>query len=862
MTRLDPHAPSRGTRAALVTLTLTLLLGGTALAQSWVYTYDADFDQGVLVGVNHDFPNNDQLQLGVENTPFPFISVADSGHGTMLRIDVQTGQILGVYRTAPEGEATDPSRATVDARGNTWVGNRAEDLSGSEGSVVRIGIVIGGQRVDASGNPDANGQYLKPPFEYSTAVDRDGDGLIRTSRGAGDLLGWVNVTDADGGGPGGGPALVEDADDECIQVFQKTTCSNIRHTSIDGANDVWVGGYRGFGTGFNLLDGETGAITDSFSNSSSCGGFGGLVDSTGLLWSVSQDFLGQGWVMRYDPAVGGTPTCISVADEARGIAADAGGFLWVAGSNEIDRLDPSGTVLNQYFTTSGSGALHGVAVLPADQSIWAADAGSNEVFRLSNAGALIAQIPVGLDPNGIAIDSYGYVWVCNQGSDDLMRIDPATNAVDMIVPLGGGAQPFNISDMTGAVAYQATLPTGFWQVTTDGGQSGFGWLNAKWSDDVPTLGSLEVFVRGSDDPAVLVGLPWLPVANDAGFSITGRYLQTRVELAKDPNQDVSPILFDLTVEGESGPGYECIHPNRRKPGSLLLFPEFDNRQGVVSIFSVTQVDCDAQDDLAVEFMYIDEDTCREFNRTEVLTPCDTLTLLTAAHNPEDERGYAYVFVKDPRSGEPLVKNVLVGNLMMVSGLDTFDYGMNPVAFAGIGDGVVTDLDGDGVLDLDGLEYEMAPDSILVPRFLGQSPLGGPGGIHSDLVLIGLTGGVQFETTVDFLIYNDNEEVFSGEHTFYCWEKVPLLELSGIFGQNFLSQFTADDPFEILGAAGRESGWFRIDGAFATSSSVSIPNPAFYAVLVEHVGTHGVADLPFEYCSQDNGALLPDSLDGN
>jgi len=42
----------------------------------------------------------------------------------------------------------------------------------------------------------------------------------------------------------------------------------------------------------------------------------------------------------------------------------------------------------------------------------------------------------------------------------------------------------------------------------------------------------------------------------------------------------------------------------------------------------------------------------------------------------------------------------------------------------------------------------------------------------------------------------------------------------------------------------------------------IQDPAFYAVLVERIGTYGAADLPFELCSQNNGDLLPRSLLGD
>ena len=51
------------------------------------YTLDTHFDEGTLVNVNHDAPNNDQLQLDSIATPFNFIWVAVSSKGTVVKID-------------------------------------------------------------------------------------------------------------------------------------------------------------------------------------------------------------------------------------------------------------------------------------------------------------------------------------------------------------------------------------------------------------------------------------------------------------------------------------------------------------------------------------------------------------------------------------------------------------------------------------------------------------------------------------------------------------------------------------------------------------------------------------------------------
>ncbi len=859
-------------RAAFIVVRNVLLVGASlglalgAKAQDRTYTTDADFDLGVLLNVNHDAPNNDQLQLGTQSLPFPFVSVANSGNDSLVRIDAVTGQIVGEYRSAPNGEAQDPSRATVDLEGNSWMGNRAEDLAGITGSVVKVGVVVGGLRVNSSGVPDANGEYLAPPFEYITAVDRDGDGLIRTSRGLGDDLDWPAGTDGAGGA--GGAALVQDALDECLLVFQKTTgVPNVRHLSIDAQNDLWAGGYNITPNRFQKLNGADGAFLGAPFDAGAlgCGGFGGVIDSSGILWSVSPN---QRSMLRFDTA-SSTASCISFTPASftpRGVAVDSGGDVWVAGGGEVRHLDSAGNQLAQ-FVIPGASNLHGIAIHPGDQSILVAGFASATVYRMDSGGGNLVAIAVGAQPNGVAVDAFGKVWVSNQGSDNVMRIDDMTNTVDLTVDLGPGSQPFNPSDMTGSVAYEGTLHSGSWTVITDGGQSGTSWNNVWWSANVPDGALLAISVRAAESELGLGSLPFVPTSNGAGIAQMGRFLEVQVSFQKSSSSGQSPVLFDLTVEGQNGgDSGDCVRADRRAAGSLLLFPEYDNRAGVLTLLTVTHVDCDATGDLAVEFIYIDEQDCSEFNRTEFLTPCDTLSLLTLAHNPERERGYVYAFAKDAITGAPIAANALIGSSLILSGLEAFEYSTNPVVFQGLGAAGGTDVDGDGWLDLDGIEYSQVPDSLLIPRFLGQSSGdvkadSGGGQLRSELVMIGLTGGVEFDTTLDFLIYNDNEEVFSAEHTFHCWEKRALIEISGIFGNEFLTNWTNNHPAEILGAAGRESGWFRVDGGVASSTTTTIQDPAFYAVLIERVGGFGVADLPFELCSQEGGVLLPTTLTG-
>ena len=163
---------------------------------------------------------------------------------------------------------------------------------------------------DETANP--SGRYLAPPFGYNTCVDRDGDGLLKTSRGLRDTRPWPSGTDVVGGTDG----IVEDADDECILIYQRLPiddtideASMIRHVSVDASNNVWVGDAFTAEPSFHLLDGNTGAILASLDKEMmGCGGYGGLVDGNGILWSASREP-----VLRYDPATG-IGTCMDVRD--------------------------------------------------------------------------------------------------------------------------------------------------------------------------------------------------------------------------------------------------------------------------------------------------------------------------------------------------------------------------------------------------------------------------------------------------------------------------------------------------------------------------------------------------------------------
>jgi hypothetical protein len=504
-------------------------------AQCRTYTEDADFDEGLFLNLNHD-PNHDQLQIDSVTTTFPFIWIALSGRGTIVKVDVNTGAVLGEYWSAPDGRGRNPSRTTVDLNGNVWAGNR-DEISGEKGSAIHIGLVAGGTRVNADGSPNPSGDYLKPPFLICNCVDKDVDGLIKTSRGLGDVRTWLNPGGVDDNGG------VSSADDECMLHYVRVNGRNTRSVAVDANNNPWIGGYN-FSDEFDqdLVDGATGAILQSISPG--CGGYGGLIDGNGVLWSADLSF---NRLLRYDPSTN-TTTCIPLGTQSYGLGIDNNGNIWNStwSNNSVHKISPAGAILATYPLPSG--CHRGVAVTPADNNVWIANSCGNHVNRLDNNGNLLATIPVGSTPTGVAVDANGKVWVTNYDSHNAMRIDPATNTVDLTVPFGSGAYPYNYSDMTGIVSRSQTAPQGTWTVGYDGGAIGRNWGKICWNNDPcdqPPGTSITARARSSEDQ--VTWSPWEDVGNCVDLTVPdGRYLQVEMKLI--PNDDgESPILCDVTI---------------------------------------------------------------------------------------------------------------------------------------------------------------------------------------------------------------------------------------------------------------------------------------------------------------------------
>jgi hypothetical protein len=296
-------------------------------------------------------------------------------------------------------------------------------------------------------------------------------------------------------------------------------------------------------------------------------------------------------------------------------------------------------------------------------------------------------------------------------------------------------------------------------------------------------------------------------------------------------------------------------------GSLLVFPCFDSTGPGFTAITVTntnnnftQIGNQFVGSVQVHFIYVNGDPlsgifyCGESDRSHLLTPNDTLTVRSDLHNTSFERGYVYVYARNPNTGAAISWNYLIGSSAQISPGDYYE--LNPFVFRsgrGLADGAPTDFSpADGIRNFDGAEYERVVDTLQVPHFFGESelqPEGGPPPAYaeSSLVLINLTGAGQFTAVVNFLVYNDNEQQFSASTLVRCWSKRRLRDINGVFLNQFLAD-TSDNAAESI--SGLESGWYRLDGGTAFSNADSATNAAILAVQIGSYSGESTANLPF------------------
>ena len=294
-----------------------------------------------------------------------------------------------------------------------------------------------------------------------------------------------------------------------------------------------------------------------------------------------------------------------------------------------------------------------------------------------------------------------------------------------------------------------------------------------------------------------------------------------------------------------------VSADGRHPGSVLVFPIHRSGPIFVTVVSVTNVNDLPMTPTAlggatrVHYEYVNTvydpaqptvpAACSVFDRFELLTPADTLSTLTSCHDAVvgGQQGFLVVSAHDPAQFDvPWDFDWLVGSEYVVNAAGGM-YSVEAVPLRGLpGAGLPTDLDADGQLDFDGLEYEGLPDVLFVDSFMAMA--------CSRLTLVNLTGGCAARNLLRFEIFNDAGYPLSTTLVMGRWFDLPLYDLSPLFHADFLANATPDDPTELdlhcRNKGNVEMGWVAIDslGVFLPGGALLADDGALLGVITSGI----------------------------
>ena len=477
-------------------------------------------------GLAYDDDGN--VVLNVDATDLSMLWVANSGNGTVSKLNTETGDEVGRYIVG-----ANPSRTAVDFRGNCWVANRGD------GHVVQI---------------------ILDPQE---CFDKNGDGIITSS------------ADLNGNGTIEPTEMLSKEEDECVaQDLTPDAAYGGKHTAralaIDYKDDIWVGYWES--RRMYLISASTGAVVKTVQLGTSGRPYGAAMDGDGRLFVSMRYNKSASWVaiMETDPVVG-PPKYVKVPGDSYGIAVDANGMVWVAGGStqRVFWFDPGAPIptpatiqLNQGNTRGVAATLEGDVYVAEHQ--WTCKGSARYLARIdADTKQLLSHVDLGgkRGPIGVTVGFGGTIWSLNQCTSTATKLDAVTGEILGEFPTGPA--PYTYSDMTGYMLRAMVKPSGEFYQIYEGWETGTTtWASLDAVVLTPPESAIEVSARAADSLAALETAPWVDFIGAYPFQplpfdlkahgLVGRYLQVLVRMSsKVPNS--SPVLQKLIVTAEHTP---------------------------------------------------------------------------------------------------------------------------------------------------------------------------------------------------------------------------------------------------------------------------------------------------------------------
>jgi streptogramin lyase len=435
------------------------------------------------------------------------IWIANSGQGTVSKIDTTTNEELGRYYTDP-GQMGDPSRSTVNPHGDVISANRG---TGSATFILA-----------------------------SDCPDQDQDGRVETSTGPDDILTW--------------------GEDECVIWNIDLGAWDARGSAIEERVELdglmheyaWIGSY-GSGDMWEI-DVEAGELTGRQFNSSPASPYGAAMGPDHTLWVTTS---GASMAKVDTETLEVTQYAAPAGVYFYGITVDRDGYVWLSGyQGGAQRFDPATETYEPVVGGCGGG-------IAADVNgfIWTGHGyicNPRGVARIDPATMTAEVVETGGDTHGVAIDFDGFVWGINVNGGNAHKIDPDTLEFE-VAWTSGVNYNYTYSDMTGYQLINATQELAKYAYVFTGCEGADDqeteWAQLTWFAETPAGTSVSFTGRTADSVDQLAAAQIFPIAAQPpdvspvsiGDAITaaglehGRYLEVEASLTS-AQRDAAPIL--------------------------------------------------------------------------------------------------------------------------------------------------------------------------------------------------------------------------------------------------------------------------------------------------------------------------------
>jgi len=561
---------------AVMIIGVLVVMPATATVTSKTYTLDADFDEGTLAGVEYETVP-DQLQLSDEITTYPVMWIANAGEDTVSKWDTNTNKELARYHTwfGPPGNhdawsGASPSRTCVDVEGNCYVANRHFDNKPAD--VIKI---LANDWIDRNSNG-----------LMDTSFDADNDGSISPS----EMLPMSDIN-------ANGKIDDDEINDERIAWVVSVGPNNGlgRSLAIDMNGNIWLGLYNT--QVYYKLDSDDGSVIGGpvSVNPNGHHPYGALVDKYGILWGAS---LGS-TLLKLDT----NNLNVTVYDHSTH-GSDYGIALGYDGNDNTHVYQASldGNTYIEYDSSAGTfstpaaskyGCM-GIAT-DSDGNILASNV-TGGVTKFAQNGTVIWSAPhqVPSEARGTVVDSNNDVWIIHRITSQLSKFNGSDGT--HLGVFNSGLYPYTYSDATGLGLRSSIGAFGTWTVIFDSEEVDMPWGTVSWNSNEPGGTSVTVKVRSSNDGSTWS--PWETATNGVALNSTpdDRYLQIETTL-KITSGDVSPILYDLTVEvgntppdvTEAYPSIDCLWPPNHKFVDITIegITDPDGDEVLITIIGIT-----------------------------------------------------------------------------------------------------------------------------------------------------------------------------------------------------------------------------------------------------------------------------------